>query len=200
MTSSIEKMDLIENEIKALLRGHHYTWIEPYEAPKTPWKVICEHHHVQSIVPYTIVKKNKKLICRWCKKRSFKTEQCLFDFLLTLEIPFYCQYLFPWTDKNYRYDFVFLDKKIILELDGPQHFKQVHHWTSPEKTQEMDREKMAFALHHGFTVIRMVQEEIYFNKFPWKPILHLALIEPHEIPEILYLTIDSTIYKNHTIN
>ncbi len=46
-------------------------------------------------------------------------------------------------------------KKIIVELDGAQHFRQVSNWSSPEMQHDNDVEKMKLAILHGYSVIRL---------------------------------------------
>ena len=50
--------------------------------------------------------------------------------------------------------------KIIIELDGAQHFIQVSNWKSPKETIENDIEKMRLAVYNGYYVIRIEQEWI----------------------------------------
>ena len=59
--------------------------------------------------------------------------------------------------KNYFADFIFEDKKLIIELDGTQH----------KKTVEQDAIRDAWFNSKGYTVIRIPVEEFkkrYFSK------------------------------------
>ena len=57
--------------------------------------------------------------------------------------------------------------KIIIELDGLQHFEQVSTWSSPEKTHATDVFKMNCANKNGFSIIRLLQNDVYYNKYDW---------------------------------
>jgi very-short-patch-repair endonuclease len=195
MTTIINDSLDLEHHIKAILRGRCWTYLEPYQTPKSPWKVMCDHHHIHTIIPSRIIKHSSKLTCRWCRQPYHQTEQRLFNFFIEIDQPFYCQYACPWSEKNYRYDFVFLEKKIIIELDGPQHFRQIGSWTAPEKIRQGDYEKMVLANHHGFTIVRLVQDEVYKDTFLWKPHLHLILSTSYEKPIYIFLTSDEEIYN-----
>jgi len=72
--------------------------------------------------------------------------------------------------KSNRYlpfDFIIEERKIIIELDGKQHFEQIGKWLSPEETRINDLYKMKCANENGFSVIRILQKDIYFNKYDW---------------------------------
>jgi very-short-patch-repair endonuclease len=57
--------------------------------------------------------------------------------------------------------------KIIIELDGIQHFKQVGKWDTPEHTKKRDIYKMQCANENGYSMIRLLQNDVYFNKYDW---------------------------------
>jgi very-short-patch-repair endonuclease len=79
------------------------------------------------------------------------------------------QYKVNWC-KNKKYlpfDFVIEDKKIIIELDGQQHFEQICKWVSPEENRKNDLYKMNCANENGFSVIRLLQKDVYKNKYDW---------------------------------
>ena len=72
----------------------------------------------------------------WCPFCILKTEQKLFDSLkkyYLLERQFKTDWCKGISKFKLPFDFVIIEKKIILELDGVFHFKQVSHWKSPEK-------------------------------------------------------------------
>jgi very-short-patch-repair endonuclease len=54
--------------------------------------------------------------------------------------------------------------KIIIELDGAQHFKQVSNWQDPLKTQQIDIFKTKQANANGYSVIRLLQQDVWLNK------------------------------------
>ena len=54
-----------------------------------------------------------------------------------------------------------------MELDGKQHFEQIGNWKSPEETRQNDIYKMKCANENGFSVIRILQKDVYYNKYHW---------------------------------
>lgn len=63
---------------------------------------------------------------------------------------------------KYRYDFYIPNcggKKVLIEVDGEQHFNQIKHFQKTrsdfKKTQEHDRRKNSYALAYGYTLIRI---------------------------------------------
>lgn len=79
------------------------------------------------------------------------------------------QYKVDWCkNKHYLpFDFVIEDLKIIIELDGKQHFEQTSNWASPEENRKNDLYKMKCANENRFSVIRILQKDVYKNKYDW---------------------------------
>ena len=50
---------------------------------------------------------------------------------------------------------------------GPQHFKQIGNWLSPELTNINDVYKMKCANDNGYSVIRLLQKDIWHNRYDW---------------------------------
>jgi very-short-patch-repair endonuclease len=106
---------------------------------------------------------------RWCPYCVNKTEQIVFDKLQPIYNNLQQQYKVDWC-KNITYlpfDFVLEEQKIIIELDGRQHFEQVRNWDNPDKTQERDKYKMKQANNNGYSVIRLLQEDVYYDTYQW---------------------------------
>jgi very-short-patch-repair endonuclease len=106
---------------------------------------------------------------RWCPYCKNKTEKKLYEKLLVIYPNLIHQYKVEWCkNKTYLpFDFVLEDIKIIIELDGGQHFKQVRDWKSPEEQQQNDKYKMECANINGFSVIRILQEDVYNDLYDW---------------------------------
>lgn len=105
----------------------------------------------------------------WCSLCVNKTEKILFDKLVEKYSSLKQQYKVDWC-KNIRhlpFDFVIEERKIIIELDGKQHFEQICKWQSPEKNREIDIYKMKCSNENGFSIIRILQKDVYFNKYDW---------------------------------
>jgi very-short-patch-repair endonuclease len=65
------------------------------------------------------------------------------------------------------FDFILEEQKIIIEQDGPQHFKQISNWQSPELTKINDIYKMKCANENGYSVIRLLQKDIWHDRYDW---------------------------------
>jgi len=105
----------------------------------------------------------------WCPKCRYKTEDKLFKILIEKYPTLKSQYKVDWC-KNIKYlpfDFAIEERKIIIEIDGEQHFEQVAKWKTPEHNRERDLYKMNCANYNGFSIIRIIQEDIYKNKYNW---------------------------------
>jgi very-short-patch-repair endonuclease len=106
---------------------------------------------------------------RWCPYCVNKTEQKLYDHLQPIYTNLQQQYKVDWC-KNITYlpfDFILEEQKIIIELDGLQHFEQVSNWNSPDKVQERDIYKMKRANDNGYSVIRILQEDVFYDTYQW---------------------------------
>jgi very-short-patch-repair endonuclease len=105
----------------------------------------------------------------WCPYCKHKTEAKLYDVLIKLYPNIKRQYKVEWCKNiNYLpYDFCLEDKKIIIELDGAQHFEQISNWQTPEETQENDFYKQQCCNNNGFTMIRLLQEDVLNDKYDW---------------------------------
>ena len=124
---------------------------------------ICEQAHLfVSALDSLTYKKS------WCPHCINKTEQKLYE-SLSLLYTISRQFKTEWCKKIkcLPFDFVIKDKNIIIELDGPQHFKQISNWSSEIYQQENDIYKMKCANNNGFSVIRIIQEDVYYDKYDW---------------------------------
>lgn len=107
----------------------------------------------------------------WCPKCKHKGEKKLFD---VFNPHHNLQHGFPvnWcknyiTNRKLPFDFLVLNKPIIIELDGIQHFKQVRDWNPPEEQQINDNYKMQRANENGYSVIRLLQEDVLYDRIDW---------------------------------
>ena len=135
---------------------------------------------------------------QWCPNCKHKTERKLYEYLLLQNIQTIRQANFDWckneeTGKHLPFDFVIEDKRIIIEVDGLQHFEQVSNWRSPEETQSRDLLKMKLAQENGYTVIRIFQEDVLYDSYDWKTQLMNALIQ-YDSPTCLYMSKDENRY------
>lgn len=110
----------------------------------------------------------------WCPKCRYKTEKKVLKFLEEHFSSVFYQLRVNWcrSEKTGKFlPFDFCIGKTIIELDGPQHFRQVSNWQPPEITQASDRYKEEKAKENGYRVVRLVQEDIWKDSFDWKGFL-----------------------------
>ena len=105
----------------------------------------------------------------WCPYCVNKTEKKFYDEFIIYEPLLKRQFKVDWCKniKHLPFDFVIEEKKIIIEIDGPHHLKQVSNWLSPEKTRKNDLYKMKCANENCYSIIRILQKDIYHNNFDW---------------------------------
>ena len=126
----------------------------------------------------------------WCPHCVNKTEQMFQSwFKCNYEYKLQSQKRFKWcknpeTNRILPFDFCIPDLKLIIEIDGDQHFRQVWNWKAPELQQERDVFKMNLALDNGYTTIRIYQPDIYSNRNNWDKETEEA-IKKYDEPEII---------------
>jgi very-short-patch-repair endonuclease len=135
---------------------------------------------------------------RWCPYCRHKTE-AKFEFWIIEIFEIQRQPKFDWcknslTKRYFPFDFCIESLKIIIEIDGPQHFIQVSNWKSPERTQLRDRYKELCANKNGYTVIRLLQEDVYKDKNDWENVLLSSINRVRDSPTI------TTLYKGEEID
>lgn len=75
--------------------------------------------------------------------------------------------LFDETIKNKRFDFISISKKLIIEFNGPQHFKHIEYFGSYEKfinQRKIDLDKQKFIKENNFHLIR-ITGKLTLNEF-----------------------------------
>ena len=107
----------------------------------------------------------------WCPHCVNKTEEILFN-ELTKHYKIQRQFKPNWcknpkTNRYLPYDFILQDLNIIVEQDGPQHFKQIGNWQSPELTKINDIYKIKCANENGYSIIRILQKDIWHDRYDW---------------------------------
>ena len=126
---------------------------------------------------YSVTNKN-----HWCPYCVNKTERKFYNFLLEIKVNLKIKeikkcYRPKWANLNkthgtyYEYDFYIVltnDVKIIIEIDGPQHYKQISNWGSVLKNQIRDRIKEQIATNQEINIIRLNQEDVLHDKNQWE--------------------------------
>jgi very-short-patch-repair endonuclease len=105
----------------------------------------------------------------WCPNCRYKTEEKLTKTLQQIYPNIKIQAKYHWCKniKHLPFDFVLEEQKIIIECDGEQHWKQVAKWKTPEHNRNRDLYKIKCANENGYSVIRIVQEDVFKDKYDW---------------------------------
>jgi very-short-patch-repair endonuclease len=69
------------------------------------------------------------------------------------------------------FDFGLEEEKVLIELDGIQHFEQVSNWRCHKEIREKDVEKIRKAMKAGYSVIHLYQPEVWEDRYEWKRVL-----------------------------
>jgi very-short-patch-repair endonuclease len=106
-------------------------------------------------------------VCSWCR---YKTEFDLFESLKMNYPTIIMQFKQDWCKKinHLPFDLCIQEYNVIIELDGPQHFTNISCWKSLEIVQEYDKYKQKCANENGYSIIRLLQTDVYNNKYDWK--------------------------------
>ena len=139
----------------------------------------------------------------WCPFCKNKTEGKVFEFLQEHYEECKTQLRFEWcryskTNNIMPFDFGIQDTKLLIELDGRQHFQQISNWESPEVVQAKDIEKICFAIKNGYSIIHIYQDEVWNDKYDWKTILkeNMELLIATENPQVLFIS-KADVYATH---
>lgn len=102
--------------------------------------------------------------------------------------------------KTYPFDFLIEKYKVIVELDGKQHFETVPFFQQPvEERQKIDFTKMYWAFQEGYTVLRIYQPDVYLDNFDWVGNL-LDKIKKYKLPQFICIAKDPTVYDEYCNN
>jgi very-short-patch-repair endonuclease len=139
----------------------------------------------------------------WCPFCKNKTEGKVLEYLREHYPDCKTQLRFEWcrfskTNNIMPFDFGLTGHKLLIELDGRQHFQQIAKWDAPELTQEKDNEKICFAIKNGYSIIHIYQDEVWNDKYDWKTILkeNIELLIATEKPQVLFIS-KADVYATH---
>ena len=126
--------------------------------------IICNKHGDFSQQPYV------HLLNHGCPNCINKTEFKFYTKMKELYPSIKRQFKVNWCKNKLclPYDFVIEEHKVIVEIDGQQHFQQVSNWTSPEIQIERDKYKIECANKNDFSIVRLLQEDILKDNYDWK--------------------------------
>ncbi len=104
----------------------------------------------------------------WCPYCKHKGESKLFETLSEyFEMRRKCEFEWCKNIKCLPFDMKRRYSKLLFELDGRQHFQQVMKWMAPEETRDNDKYKMKCANENGYSVIRLLQDDVLYDKNNW---------------------------------
>lgn len=106
---------------------------------------------------------------QWCPYCVNKTETKLYEKISQIYPTLQRGFKQDWCKKikHCPYDFCILEHKIIIELDGRQHFEQVSNWSSPDEQFENDKFKEECANQNDYSVIRLLQQDVLSDRYDW---------------------------------
>lgn len=156
------------------------------------FEFICENNHKFISALYSISDG------KWCSLCKNKTEEKLYNWLKETYTNIETQVKFDWCKniKHLPFDFLLKDLKIIIELDGEQHFKQVGKWHPPEVTQKTDFYKMTQAIKNGYSIVRIYQPDVFNDTIDWKDDIK-EHIECQEVSDIALIASNLSIYDDY---
>jgi very-short-patch-repair endonuclease len=134
---------------------YDYSQVE-YVNSRIHISIICKEHGQFTQTP------TRHLAGDGCPHCINKTEYKLFELLKARYPTVQRQFKAEWCKQKrcLPFDFVIEEHKIIIEMDGPQHFTQVANWRPPELQQQQDLFKTKCAVENGYTVIRVLQTDV----------------------------------------
>jgi very-short-patch-repair endonuclease len=105
----------------------------------------------------------------WCPFCVNKTETKFYKILKELFPSIIYQFKVEWCKNKMHlpFDFCIPEYKIIIELDGPQHFTQIMEWKTPEEQFKRDKYKEQCANENNYSVIRIIQSDVFNDTYNW---------------------------------
>ena len=136
-----------------------------FKSSNSKYIFICENNHEYKS------QLNDVSAGYWCPQCVNKTETKLYENMVKIFPSLITQYKTDWCkneNNNYLpFDFCIPEHNIIIEMDGRQHFIQVSNWQPPEITFENDKYKEKCANDNGYSTIRIIQEDVLYDKYDW---------------------------------
>jgi very-short-patch-repair endonuclease len=148
-----------------VIHGDKYDYsFAVYINVKSKLLIICKKHKQQFTQ-----RPNDHLSGQGCPLCINKSEAKLLKQIKLIYSLIVIQFTNEWCKKEYllRFDFCIPDCNIIIELDGPQHFKQIKNWQSPELQFINDKFKEKCANENGYSTIRLLQADVWNDKYDW---------------------------------
>ena len=135
----------------------------------------------------------------WCPYCKNKTEAKMLEFLKD----YGCkkQVRFDWcrfSQTNNIMPFDFGVGKILIELDGEQHFQQVSNWNSPESVQVKDVEKIQKCVKEGYSIIHINQLDVWNDTYDWRGVIQKEMEELKNETSCVFISCED-VYQSHIV-
>lgn len=104
---------------------------------------------------------------------------------------------FSVTNNIMPFDFGLVDKKILIELDGEQHFAQISNWDSPEHVQRKDVEKIHHGIANGWSIIHIYQVDVWNDVYDWRDVMKQAIQEAEQSEPMVLFISSKDAYQTH---
>lgn len=159
---------------------------------------ICDQKHEYKASVYHRTSPTNKRGCPICVN---KTEKKLYEMLNNIyDVQQGAK--FEWCrnpENNYYlpFDFEIIGYKLLIELDGDQHFTDsIIFEKSSDENVFRDIYKMKQAVENGYSIIRLSQYHVYYDLIDWKNKLK-SLIKVYNEPDVFYIDDNKNIYSKH---
>lgn len=143
----------------------------------------CENNHEWKVC-LSSVKAGK-----WCPGCRNKTERTVGEWLAT-KFLVEREKGFPWAvteaGGRCRFDFHLPIEHILIELDGSQHYRPLGFGGDLAAQQQRDAFKAAGAWSNGYTLLRLLQEDVEYERGDWRGRLEKLI---RDLPEATYCTV-----------
>ena len=138
----------------------------------------------------------------WCPYCKNKSEAKMLEFLSSQYPNCKKQLRFDWcrfSKSNSIMPFDFGINKVLIELDGEQHFIQISNWDTPENVQAKDKEKIQKCMEQGYSIIHISQLDVWYDTYDWKTVIQeeIAILQ-NQPPTCVFIS-SQDIYGNHCI-
>jgi very-short-patch-repair endonuclease len=138
----------------------------------------------------------------WCPYCKNKTEGKVAAFLQTSYPHYKSQVRFDWcrnvdTNNVMPFDFGLEDEKVLIEVDGPQHFEQIAKWDNPEIVRKKDIQKIKLCNEKGYSIIHILQKDIWTDRVDWRKLLMDAIMLCKATPKQCIFIDNSHVYDAH---
>lgn len=161
---------------------------DTYNSGKTPLDLTCQQGH-DFKMRFNDYQQGQR--CPHCPRIRNKSETKISEYLSEM-YDITNQFMPDFCPKK-KYDIAIEELKIIIEVDGNQHFSQISNWGTPDFNRANDVYKMKCALENGYRIIRIYQPDI-LNTKDWREFILHAI---SSVEKVIYISSIPDIYDKH---